>query len=81
MAEGDTAHATAAELRAALADRPLVASDLRVPRFATADLSGRTLEGIEARGKHLLMRTDGGETVHSHLGLDGSWRVYRSDER
>jgi endonuclease-8 len=81
VAEGDTAHATAADLHAALAGRPLVATDLRVPRFATADLSGRVLEGIEARGKHLLMRTDGGETVHSHLGLDGSWRLYRSKER
>ena len=81
MAEGDTVHATAADLHARLAGRPLVATDLRVPRFATADLSERKLEGIEARGKHLLMRTDGGETVHSHLGLDGSWRVYRSNER
>ncbi|HEX6401479.1 MAG TPA: DNA-formamidopyrimidine glycosylase family protein, partial [Actinomycetota bacterium] len=81
MAEGDTVHATAARLRAAIGGRPLVRTDFRVPRFATADLAGRTLGTIEARGKHLLMRSDRGETIHSHLGMDGAWRVYADGER
>jgi endonuclease-8 len=81
MAEGDTVHATAERLRAEIRGCRLAHTDLRVPRFATADLSGRTLVEIEARGKHLLMRTDAAETIHSHLGMDGAWRVYREGER
>ena len=35
MPEGDTVHLAAARLDAALAGRRLLASDFRVPRFAT----------------------------------------------
>ena len=74
-------HATAERLREALAGRVLTRSDVRVPRFATTDLSGRVVDDVLARGKHLLVRTDGDVSVHSHLGMDGSWRVYRHGER
>ena len=45
----------------------ITACDARHPRFATADLAGQRLIGWIPRGKHLLMRTDAGTTVHSHL--------------
>jgi endonuclease VIII len=35
MPEGDTVHAAAVRLHAALAGRRLLATDFRVPRFAT----------------------------------------------
>ncbi|HEX8689433.1 MAG TPA: DNA-formamidopyrimidine glycosylase family protein, partial [Solirubrobacterales bacterium] len=41
-----------------------------------ARLSGRTLEGVEARGKNLLLGF-GDLVLHSHLGMNGSWHVYR----
>jgi endonuclease-8 len=81
VAEGDTVFATAARLHEALAGRVLARTDLRVPRFATADLSGQRVLEVAPRGKHLLIRTDRGVTVHSHLGMDGSWRVYEPGER
>ena len=81
MAEGDTVHVTAARLRERFEGRVLSRTDLRVPRFATADLSGRSLTEIAARGKHLLMRTDGGETIHSHLGMDGAWTIHPIGDR
>lgn len=81
MAEGDTVHGTAARLRERLAGRVLTRTDFRVPRFSTADLSGRVVDEIVARGKHLLMRSDHGETIHSHLGMDGSWRLYATGVR
>jgi len=38
-------------------------------------LDGETLERVGARGKHLLL--DFGDlTLHSHLGMSGSWHVY-----
>ena len=81
MAEGDTVFAIAARLHAALAGRILTRTDLRVPRFATTDLSGQLVVEVAPRGKHLLLRTDRGLTVHSHLGMDGSWRLYEPGER
>ncbi|MER6497834.1 DNA-formamidopyrimidine glycosylase family protein [Streptomyces sp. NPDC001455] len=81
MPEGDTVLQTARRLHAALADRVLTRSDLRVPRFATADLTGRTVLDVISRGKHLLTRIEGGLTLHSHLRMDGSWQVYAPGER
>ncbi|MER5989210.1 DNA-formamidopyrimidine glycosylase family protein [Streptomyces sp. NPDC001787] len=81
MPEGDTVLRTAERLHAALAGRALTYADLRVPRFATADLTGRTVAEVTARGKHLLTRLDDGLTLHSHLRMDGAWRVYDPGER
>ncbi|MDH2425165.1 DNA-formamidopyrimidine glycosylase family protein [Sphaerisporangium sp. TRM90804] len=78
MPEGDAVYRTAARLRAALDGRVLVRSDFRVPRHATADLSGRAVLTTASRGKHLLTRVEGGLTVHTHLRMDGSWRVQRA---
>lgn len=76
MPEGDSVHRAAARLHAALAGRPLTRSDLRVPRFATADLTGRSTLDVTPRGKHLLARFEGGLTLHSHLRMDGAWHVF-----
>ncbi|MEU7024278.1 DNA-formamidopyrimidine glycosylase family protein [Streptomyces sp. NPDC046203] len=81
MPEGDTVWYAAHRLDAALAGRVLTHADLRVPRFATADLTGRRVLGVVPRGKHLLARIEGGLTLHSHLRMDGAWRVYAAGER
>ncbi|WP_328301134.1 DNA glycosylase [Streptomyces sp. NBC_00435] len=89
MPEGDSVYRTAARLREALAGKVLTRSDLRVPRFATADLTGRTTLGVVPRGKHLLIRLGPASapdaqtreaatplTLHTHLRMDGTWRVF-----
>ncbi|MEV4788477.1 DNA-formamidopyrimidine glycosylase family protein [Streptomyces tuirus] len=81
MPEGDTVWQAARRLHDALAGKVLTRSDLRVPRFATADLTGRAVLDVTARGKHLLTRVEGGLTLHSHLRMDGSWKVYGSGQR
>src|SRR5580693_5633749 len=75
MPEGDTVWHTAKRLREALAGRVLTRSDFRVPRYATTDLTGRRVTESLSRGKHLLTRVEGGVTVHTHLKMDGAWRV------
>ncbi|KAB8183470.1 DNA-formamidopyrimidine glycosylase family protein [Microbispora catharanthi] len=75
MPEGDAVYRTAKRLRQALDGRRLTRSDFRVPRYATADLRGRTVLTTVSRGKHLLTRVEGGLTVHTHLRMEGSWRV------
>ena len=69
---------TAQRLQAALAGRPLTVGDLRWPTLATLDLTGQTVLEVVSAGKHLLTRLDGGLTVHSHLRMEGSWRVHAS---
>ena len=81
MPEGDTVWLTARRLHEALAGRVLTRSDVRVPRYATTNLAGRTVTEVAARGKHLLIRVEGGITVHTHLRMDGSWRVRPARER
>ena len=75
MPEGDAVWRTARRLHEALAGRVLVSADLRWPSLATSDLSGLTVTEVVPRGKHLLLRLDNGWTLHSHLRMDGSWRV------
>ena len=65
----------ARQLDLALAGRVLTRTDFRVPRFAAADLTGQTVTAVRARGKHLLVRTGAGQSIHSHLKMDGSWRI------
>jgi endonuclease-8 len=73
--EGDVVWRTARQLHEALAGRVLVRSDFRVPRYATTVLTGRTVIESVSRGKHLLTRVEGDVTVHTHLKMEGSWRI------
>jgi endonuclease VIII len=79
--EGDAVWLTARRLHAALAGRVLTRSDFRVPRYATASLAGQSVTEALACGKHLLIRTDAGLTVHTHLKMEGSWRVLPASAR
>ncbi|OKI08138.1 DNA glycosylase [Streptomyces sp. CB02923] len=81
MPEGDTVWRAARLLHEALAGKPLTRTDLRVPKLATTDLSGRTVLEVVPRGKHLLTRVEGGLTLHSHLRMDGAWKIYAPAER
>src|SRR5262245_35835503 len=81
MPEGDAVYRTAAKLRGALDGQVLTRSDFRVPRHATADLTGRAVITTVSRGKHLLTRVEGDLTVHTHLRMDGSWQVMAAGRR
>jgi endonuclease VIII len=79
--EGDAVWLTVRRLHDALAGRVLTRSDVRVPRFATTDLTGRKVTEAVSRGKHLLIRLEGELTVHTHLKMEGSWRIRPASER
>jgi endonuclease-8 len=76
--EGDTVWLVARRLHEALAGDVLVRGDLRVPQLAGTDLAGREVLEVVSRGKHLLTRLSGGQTLHSHLRMDGMWHLYRA---
>jgi endonuclease-8 len=58
MPEGDTVLRQCRILDEALAGAVVTGSELRVPRAATADLTGWTVREVVPRGKHLLLRLD-----------------------
>lgn len=80
MPEGDVVRKTAQRLQLALAGQPLVGVDLRWPDVPEVELRGRTTIEVVSRGKHLLHRIEGGVTLHSHLRMEGSWRVRPTSE-
>lgn len=85
MPEGDTILRTAQTLHAALAGRSVTAFESALPavsqRAQGAGLVGQRVAGVEANGKHLLLRFEGGVTLHTHLGMRGSWHLYRTSSR
>lgn len=82
MPEGDTIHRAARTLDKAIAGRVVTAASSPRPDLAgVGELPGRAIVRVEARGKHLLVRFDDGSSLHTHMGMEGSWHVYRPGER
>jgi endonuclease-8 len=79
MPEGDSLHRAARRLQVLVGER--VEADSPHPRGAATGVAravdGRVLESVEAVGKNLLLRFEGGVTVRSHLRMNGRWRVGR----
>jgi len=80
MPEGDTVFIIANRLDRALTGRPVTRFDLRVPALALADQVGTTVTAVLPVGKHLLIRFSDRRTLHSHLRMDGSWRVSQAHD-
>ncbi len=82
MPEGDTIHRVADRLRPALVDQPLVRLEApRAPALARRPKTGTPITGVEAVGKHLLIRFGDGAILRTHLRMTGSWHLYRPGER
>jgi endonuclease VIII len=77
--EGDTVFRTAARLNQALAGEPLTTTDLRWPDLSTLDFRGVVTSEVVSRGKNILQRLGNGVTIHSHLRMEGQWRVDPTD--
>lgn len=71
----------------ALAGRALTRAELRVPRFAAVDLTGRTVNEVRSRGKNILVvvgpDAHGRDpvTLHAHLKMEGRIHIHRAGER
>src|SRR5215208_1474506 len=85
MPEGDTIFRAAATLRKALAGREIVSAEAPSPkslgRWPVGRLVGATVEAVEARGKHLVIRFSNRLSLHTHMQMAGSWHLYRVGER
>jgi endonuclease-8 len=75
--EGDTLHRAALRLGPLVGDRLDVEAPhprARAERVAE-QLDGRRLESVEAIGKNLVFRFEGGLVLRSHLRMSGRWTV------
>ena len=77
MPEGDIVRRTALRLDQALAGQTLTRAEIRWPA-AREVAAGRTVLGTTSYGKHLLTRFDDGQTLHTHLRMEGSWAIART---
>jgi endonuclease-8 len=79
--EGDAVHRVARRLQVLVGDE--VEVETPHPRAAVKQLAplldGRRLEGVDAVGKNLLLRFEGGIVVRSHMRMKGRWRVLPRD--
>jgi endonuclease VIII len=77
MPEGDSLHRAARRLQVLVGETLEVESPN--PRAAATgvaeQLDGRRLDGVEAVGKNLLLRFEGGLVLRSHLRMSGRWTV------
>ena len=81
MPEGDTILRTARALERWLGGREITAARSQRRTVPATRLVGHTVEGVEARGKHLLIRFSSGDVLHTHMRMTGSWHVYSTGER
>jgi endonuclease VIII len=77
--EGDSLHRVARRLQVLVGERLEV--ETPHPRAALKGLAetlgGRRLESVEAVGKNLFLRFEGGIVLRSHLRMSGRWFVHR----
>src|SRR5262245_6272324 len=85
MPEGDTIFRAARTLQAALAGRTVTRFTSTLPAVAGGArhyrIEGRAVAGVEARGKHLIVRFAGGPALHTHMRMTGAWHLYRVGSR
>ena len=79
MPEGDTIRYAVRRMRPVLEGR--VCEEIRTPQPRhrldrwPERLAGRAVTSVDAHGKHLFVRFEGGLAIHSHLRMTGAWRV------
>lgn len=85
MPEGDSIFKAARTLQRALAGQTVSGFKTELVKLARVDdqerIAGRTIERVEAAGKHLLMTFSGELVLRTHMRMNGSWHIYRPGER
>lgn len=85
MPEGDTIFRAARAMNQALAGKKVTRFDSALPKLTRVDedipLAGRTIESVSSAGKWNLIRFSGDLILLTHMGMNGSWHLYRPAER
>jgi endonuclease-8 len=84
MPEGDTIRWHASRIAPALVGRApeRITTHERFSRDRWPErMENRTVTSVDTHGKHLFVRFEGGLSLHSHLGMVGTWGVYGDGRR
>lgn len=81
MPEGDTIWRAAKRIRDGLQGAVIEAAGSSAGPGVATTLEGSIVDGVDSRGKHLLIHFDNGATLHTHLGMQGRWRLARVSHR
>jgi endonuclease-8 len=85
MPEGDTIFRAARTLHRALAGKTVTRFESAFPALTRVhhdrSVTGRTVDNVASRGKHILMTFSGDLILHTHMRMNGSWHIYRPGER
>lgn len=81
MPEGDTLFRAADVLRRALLGERVTAARGRPGSAHLARVIGARVRDVSTHGKHLLITFDDGLTLHTHLGMTGTWHRYAPGDR
>ena len=85
MPEGDTIYRAARALAKALVGKEILRFETGVAPLARVDhdtpVAGRVVEGVESRGKWLIVRMSGDLMLVTHMLMSGSWHLYRPGEK
>jgi endonuclease-8 len=84
MPEGDTIFRAARTLDKALSGQVVTGFETVLPKLSRVDfdsgITGRTVDGVEAKGKWVSMHFSGGLILLTHMLMNGSWHIYRPGE-
>ena len=80
MPEGDTIYRAAKNLRKVLVDGRIDSASGWQDVDRVSDLEGDVVDAVESRGKHLSITLQSGLVIHSHMGMTGSWHIYRATD-
>ena len=85
MPEGDTIFRAARTLNKALAGKRITRFESVFPRLTRihedSSITGRTIQSVVARGKWMEMALSGELVLVTHMLMNGSWHIYRPQER
>jgi endonuclease VIII len=84
MPEGDTIAWAANRIRPVMLGRvpdSISTHDRFRPDRWPERLAGAAVRSVDTHGKHLFLRFEGDLVLHSHLGMSGTWGVYRDGRR
>ncbi len=82
MPEGDTIFRTAVNLKKWIDGRVVTGASTTLATVPVGTLVGRTVDGVQAVGKHLLIRFSGDPLLilRTHMRMTGSWHVYSAGD-
>ena len=85
MPEGDTIFRAARTLNRALAGKTVSGFKTVLPKLSRIDedhpITGRMIESVESSGKWLSIHFSGDLVLLTHMRMNGSWHIYRPEDR